>query len=60
MAVYLAGGVVAKIGGSKLHQALGREDADSVAVLGSVRFRDGICSLLIWSQIQFAVQYSLK
>lgn len=44
---YLAGGVVAKVGGSKLHQALGQEDADSVAMLGPVGFCDRICSHLI-------------
>lgn len=55
MTVYLAGGVVAKIGGSKLHEVLSMEDADGVAVLGSVRVRDRMCSLLIWSKSQFTV-----
>lgn len=48
---------MAKVGGSKLHQALSQEDADSVAMLGSVRFCDGICSRLIWSKIQFTLTH---
>ena len=55
MTVYLVGGVVAKIGGSKLHEALSLEDADSVAVLGSIRFRDRNCFPLIWSKVQLTV-----
>lgn len=50
LTVYLVEGVVAKIGGSKLHQAPSREDADSVAVLGAIGFRDQICSPLIWRE----------
>lgn len=50
MAAYLAGGVVAEVGGSELHEALSRKEADGVAALGSVRFRDEMRSLLIWSK----------
>lgn len=51
MAAYLAGGVVAEVGGSELHEALSRKEADGVAALGSVRFRDEMRSFLIWSQL---------
>lgn len=55
MSVYLVEGVEAKIGGSKLHQALSREHADGVAVLGSKRLRDRMCSPLIWSKSQLSL-----
>lgn len=56
--LYLAGGVVTKIRGPKLHEVLIGEDADSVAVLGAISFRDGICSPLIWRETQFTIQSS--
>lgn len=60
MAADLAGGVVAKVGGPELHEAPSREDADGVAVLGAVRFRVRIRSLVIWRKVQFSVQNSQK